>query len=62
VISRTGRATANLYRYGDPVFESDADTPLRSVTCLMPWGTCDPSQEPVRIPDEARPTPARTGG
>ena len=61
VLSRTGRAAANLYAYGDPVFEADADTPLRRVTCLMPWGTCDLSQGGVRIPTEASPTPGSDG-
>lgn len=60
-MSRTGRATANLYDYADPVFDADAASPTYSVMCLKPWGTCDLATKPIRIPADARPTPGTDG-
>ena len=61
VIARNGRAYANLYEFGDPVFDADATSPSYSVRCTMPWGTCDLANRQIRIPADARPTPGSDG-
>jgi hypothetical protein len=45
-----GKAYADLYESGNPVFESTAGTPTYNVTCTEPWGTCPLSSAPVAIP------------
>jgi hypothetical protein len=60
-MARNGRAYANLYAYADPVFDGDSSSPLQTVRCTMPWGTCDTQTRPLRIPAVARPTPGTDG-
>jgi hypothetical protein len=55
------RAYANLYDYGEPVFDADATTPTFAVNCTMAWGTCDLERRPIRIPTVARPTDGTDG-
>lgn len=52
---------ANLYDYGWTVYHADASTPRYRVDCTMNWGTCELEQEPVPIPDGAKPTPGSDG-
>ncbi|MDP9395279.1 MAG: malectin [Actinomycetota bacterium] len=61
VIARNNRAYANLYDYGDPVFDADSASPQYSVACTMPWGTCDLETKRIRIPSGAKPTPGTDG-
>jgi len=56
-----GRAFANLYEFGDPVFTADADTPTATVECTQDWGPCPLEQRPLRIPLEARAAPGSDG-
>lgn len=60
-LARSGGAVANLYAYGDPVFESTASSPLQTVTCTKPWGSCALEERPLRIPRDARPTDGTDG-
>ena len=60
-ITPNGRAYANLYEFGDPVFTADASTPTATVDCTMPWGDCPVEGRALRIPAEARPTAGSDG-
>lgn len=55
------RGTANLYDYGVPVYEADADTPRRPVQCTAPWGRCELEDAPVPLPEGARPSRGSDG-
>jgi hypothetical protein len=48
-----GKATADLYEYGNPVWEATASTPHYNVTCTENWGTCPLSAAPIPIPTSA---------
>jgi hypothetical protein len=48
-----GKATADLYEYGNPVWEATASTPHYNVTCTENWGTCPLSAAPIPIPASA---------
>lgn len=61
VIARTGRGYANLYDFGEPVFDAAPDSPSYLVDCTEPWGTCDMEARPIRIPVEARPNAGSDG-
>jgi len=56
-----GYANANLDAFGVPVYHADGDTPRRRVTCTRQWDACGLDQEPVPIPDGARPSPGSDG-
>lgn len=60
-VTPSGRAYANIYAYGDPVFTATAGTATARVDCTMPWGTCDLEGKDVRIPADARPTTGTDG-
>ena len=60
-ITPRGRAYANIYEFGDPVFTADASTPTATVECTEKWGPCDLEDRPLRIPLEARPTTGSDG-
>lgn len=48
-----GKAYADLYEYGNPVWEATAGTPQYNVTCTENWGTCPLSAAPIAIPSSA---------
>lgn len=48
-------AYANLYDFGTPIYSANADTPRVDVECTKQWGQCDLEQQPVPIPDGAKP-------
>lgn len=60
-LAREGRAVANLYDYGDPVFDAREDSPQVVVECTRDWGTCDLERRPIRIPEGARPNSGSDG-
>ena len=45
-----GRALADLYEYGTPVWEASAGDPCANVACTEPWGTCQLTQQLIQIP------------
>ena len=53
--------TANLYAYGNPVYNSTASDPLVTVNCLENWGTCDLEQQQIRIATTANPANGSDG-
>lgn len=54
-LAADGRAYANLYDYGIPIYQVGDSTVLRRVECTKPWGTCDLERNRVPIPVVARP-------
>lgn len=56
-----GYGHANLYEFGVPVYEASSATPRYDVSCTQEWGRCALEQEPVPIPDGARPAPGSDG-
>ena len=60
-VTASNTATANLYEYGEPVFNAVAGTPTARVTCTEDWGTCDVEERTMRIPAEAQPTTGSDG-
>lgn len=56
-----GRASANLYEFGIPIFYADASTRRYDVRCTKPWGTCGLEREPVPVPDGAGPNDGSDG-
>ena len=48
-----GKAYADLYEYGNPVWEATSSTPAYNVTCTEEWGTCQLSAAPIPIPASA---------
>jgi len=54
-LAADGRAYANLYDYGVPVYRVTDSTRHRRVTCTKPWGRCDLERQPVPIPAAAQP-------
>jgi hypothetical protein len=49
-----GKASADLYEYGNPVWEATASTPHYNVTCTENWGTCPLAAAPIPIPTSAQ--------
>jgi len=60
-LSADGYGHANLYEYGVPVYEAGSSTPRHRVECRSDWGPCGLEEEPVPIPDGARPAPGSDG-
>ena len=56
-----GGAHALTHEFGVPVYEVDSSTPAVPVTCTEEWGPCPLEEAPVRIPDEATPSPGSDG-
>jgi len=56
-----GGGHALIREYGIPVYEVDASTPAVPVTCTESWGACPLEEAPVRIPDDAIPSPGTDG-
>jgi hypothetical protein len=50
------KAGAALYEDGVPIWETGPSDPLNNVLCTEPWGTCQPSQQPIPIPSTAEPS------
>ncbi len=48
-----GKAYADLYEYGNPVWEATSSTPSYKVTCTENWGTCPLAAAPIAIPSSA---------
>jgi hypothetical protein len=48
-----GKAYADLYEYGNPVWDAYAGTPRYDITCTEPWGSCPLSRAPVPMPASA---------
>lgn len=48
-----GAHIANLFAFGIPVYFADASTPVVSVSCREPWGTCPFTS--ARVPVNAKP-------
>jgi hypothetical protein len=55
------RGYANIYEFGNPVFNADASTSRYTVDCTQPWGTCGLEEQPVPIPADATPAPGSDG-
>jgi hypothetical protein len=47
------KAYADLYEYGNPVWEATSSTPAYKVTCTEAWGTCPLTAAPIPIPSSA---------
>jgi hypothetical protein len=60
-ITGNKRAAANIYAYGEPVFNATSSTPKATVDCTENWGPCDLENRTMRIPEEARPTTGSDG-
>jgi len=56
-----GDIVADLYEFGVPVFEAGATSPKYNVECTAPWGPCGLEDNPVPIPNDARPAPGSDG-
>ncbi len=56
-----GGGHALVREYGIPVYEVDSSTAAVSVTCTEDWGPCPLEEGPVRIPDDAVPSPGTDG-
>lgn len=57
----SGDIVADLYEFGVPVFEAAATSPKYNVDCTEPWGPCGLEDDPVPIPNDARPAPGSDG-
>jgi hypothetical protein len=54
-LSSEGKAYADLYGSGTPVWEAQRDSPLDRVRCTEPWGDCQVAQQLIHIPASAAP-------
>ncbi len=60
-LTEDGSAYALTQEFGVPVYEVDSSTPAVPVTCTETWGPCPLEEAPVRIPEEATPSPGSDG-
>jgi hypothetical protein len=60
-LTEDGGGYALIREYGIPVYEVDSSTPAVPVTCTEDWGPCPLEEAPIRIPDDATPSPGTDG-
>lgn len=62
VISRSNSLHANLVEFGIPIYNAPADAPKTPVRCtITSWGPCPFGEDPIPIPEGARPSPGSDG-
>lgn len=60
-LTEDGGGYALTEEFGVPVYEVDSSTPAVPVECTETWGPCPLEEAPVRIPEDATPSPGSDG-